>query len=238
MRSAEDSAGAPASRTPRGSWLRFVDACQVAVGRCQIDGAGPVEEVSSALRRAAGQLESHAERLLGAAVVSQIDERIRAQQFLRGATADEPGSLRTNLGDIVLAATASVSPIGPTTDSRVLSVLRYVESEHLHRTCRLDAVAAQLRMSRTHLSRLVLRETGRTFRHLLQVRRMESAAELLIHTRMSIKEIASETGYEHAASFDRKFGRHFHLTPGQFRRQRSRSVVADPKRDALKEPTS
>jgi AraC-like DNA-binding protein len=55
---------------------------------------------------------------------------------------------------------------------------------------------------------------------------------------MSIKEIAAETGYEHAASFDRKFGRHFHETPGQFRRQRSGVVKADPKNDTTGKPTS
>ncbi len=109
-------------------------------------------------------------------------------------------------------------PDGTHIDSRVNAVLDYVEKAHLQPECRLADIAKSLRMSRSHLSRLVLKETGVTFKGHLQLSRMNTAARLLQETNLSIKEIASSTGYEHVPSFDRQFRHYFQVTPGKFRR--------------------
>jgi two-component system response regulator YesN len=103
-------------------------------------------------------------------------------------------------------------------DSRVSAVLNYVRACHLQPDCRLSDIALSLRMSRSHLSRLVLKQTGVTFKGHLQLARMNTAARLLQETNLSIKEIASSTGYEHVPSFDRQFRHYFQVTPGRFRR--------------------
>jgi AraC-like DNA-binding protein len=215
---------APGARRRHTAWLRFIDACQVAVGRSQLESETDAQTLVPSLVDAAARLQTYAERLLGSVIVSQIADRI-------GATAARSGSAAAGPADALRAITAAASANPQEAmDARAAAVLRYVQSRHLSPDCRLVTIARELRMSRTHLSRLVLRETGFTFRHHLQVARMHSAARLLTHTDMSIKEIASATGYEHVPSFDRKFGRHFHLTPGQFRRMGSPTAADQPKR--------
>jgi AraC-like DNA-binding protein len=106
----------------------------------------------------------------------------------------------------------------PTMNPRVASVLTYVEENHNRSSCRLEEVARNLTVSRSYLSRLVLRETGLTFNRHLQLARMNTAARLLQGTALSVKEISAATGYEHVPSFDRQFRKHFRMTPGEFRR--------------------
>ena len=101
---------------------------------------------------------------------------------------------------------------------RVATVLEYVEENHSRSSCRLEEVARTLRVSRSYLSRLVLRETGLTFNRHLQLARMNTAARLLQASSLSVKEISAATGYEHVPSFDRQFRKHFRMTPGEFRR--------------------
>jgi AraC-like DNA-binding protein len=79
-------------------------------------------------------------------------------------------------------------------------------------------IAAQLRVSRSYLSRVVLRETGLSYNKHLQFARMNTAARLLQSTHLSVKEISSSTGYQHVPSFDRQFRNHFKMTPGEFRK--------------------
>lgn len=102
--------------------------------------------------------------------------------------------------------------------SRVAAVLEYIQEHHSRSSCRLEEVARTLRVSRSYLSRLVLRETGLTFNRHLQLARMNTAARLLQASSLSVKEISAATGYEHVPSFDRQFRKHFRMTPGEFRR--------------------
>jgi transcriptional regulator GlxA family with amidase domain len=50
---------------------------------------------------------------------------------------------------------------------------------------------------------------------------MRQATDFLVHTNMSIKEIASTVGYEHASSFSRAFERRFRQVPSRFRQAQS-----------------
>jgi AraC-like DNA-binding protein len=102
--------------------------------------------------------------------------------------------------------------------SRVTAVLAYIAEAHSRSSCRLEEIAAQLRVSRSYLSRVVLRETGLSYNKHLQFARMNTAARLLQSTHLSVKEISSSTGYQHVPSFDRQFRNHFKMTPGEFRK--------------------
>jgi len=102
---------------------------------------------------------------------------------------------------------------------RVSAVLAYIAEAHSRSSCRLSEISAQLHVSRSYLSRLVLRETGLSYNKHLQLARMSTAARLLQSTHLSVKDISSATGYEHVPSFDRQFRNHFKTTPGEFRRR-------------------
>lgn len=123
--------------------------------------------------------------------------------------------------------TVWVGPDGTEVDWRVNAVLQYVELGHANSGCCLADIAQQLQVSKSHLSRLVVKETGVTFQAHLQLARMSAAEGLLQETNFTIKEISAKTGYVHVPSFDRSFRRSFGITPGQYRHLRN-APAADP----------
>lgn len=85
--------------------------------------------------------------------------------------------------------------------ARLLAYLR----EHIDQPLSLTDAADAVHLSPTYLARLVKRETGNTFVELLTRRRIARAKELMIHTSLSIKEIAFHTGFSDVAYFSRRF---------------------------------
>lgn len=85
--------------------------------------------------------------------------------------------------------------------SRLLAYLRV----HLHQPVSLSDAAAAVHLSPTYLAHLVKRETGKTFVELLTARRIAHARALLLHTNLSVKEIAFQAGFTDAAYFGRRF---------------------------------
>jgi AraC-like DNA-binding protein len=86
----------------------------------------------------------------------------------------------------------------------------------------LSDLAAELNLSKSHLQHLFKREAGLPLGHLLGIQRLQIAAQLLSHTNMRIKEIASATGYGHTSSFIRAFERCFDQAPQLYRRNWNR----------------
>lgn len=116
-------------------------------------------------------------------------------------------------------ADPAASASAPASDRRVAEALRHVEATDPGQRTSLTQVAAQLRVSPSHLNRLIERETGQTFTAHERAARMTLAASLLQTTMLSVKEVATQAGYRHASSFDRWFRRMFGMTPGQYRRR-------------------
>ncbi len=86
-------------------------------------------------------------------------------------------------------------------------------------------IATALRVSCTHLSRSIKKETGQGFRaHLISARILDARRHLLDPT-LSVKEIATSVGYESTSSFDREFRRLHGLSPTEWRRQASELEV-------------
>ncbi len=125
-----------------------------------------------------------------------------------------------------VGADPATSAASPSTDRRVAEALRQVEATDPGQRPSLTQVAAQLRVSPSHLNRLIERETGQTFTAHERAARMTLAASLLQTTTLSVKEVATQAGYSHASSFDRWFRRMFSMTPGQYRRRREAAPQA------------
>ncbi len=184
-----------------GAWLEFVGECHAAIERIEQGALEP--RLTSTLLAAATRLQTRTARVLALTMISRVAGRMST----------------TNPMSISAAVMESSDRLpAPTINPRVAAVLEYVEDNHSRSSCRLETVAQTLRVSRSYLSRLVLRETGRTFNRHLQLARMNTAARLLQTSSLSVKEISAATGYEHVPSFDRQFRKHFRMTPGEFRR--------------------
>ena len=182
------------------AWLEFVGACHGAVERLE-QGSFDARETSR-LIAAATRLQTRTARVLALSMINRVTNRLAAGP----AAAQTPlAAPETDQPDIEFS-------------SRVTAVLAYLAEAHSRSSCRLAEISARLRVSRSYLSRLVLRETGLSYNKHLQFARMNTAARLLQSTHLSVKEISASTGYEHVPSFDRQFRNHFKMTPGEFRK--------------------
>jgi AraC-like DNA-binding protein len=195
------------SRTPPGdsadesnAWLEFVGACHGAVERLE-HGSSDARETPK-LIAAATRLQTRTARVLALSMINRVTNRLAAGPAAAQTALVTPETIQPQI---------QLSP-------RVTAVLAYIAESHSRSSCRLAEISARLRVSRSYLSRLVLRETGLSYNKHLQFARMNTAARLLQSTHLSVKEISSSTGYEHVPSFDRQFRNHFKMTPGEFRK--------------------
>ena len=115
------------------------------------------------------------------------------------------------------AKNGSIKPaalIAALQEKRLRKILEVIESEpprHIH------ALAVECNLSQSHLQHLFKQHTGLGLGHLLNERKLARAAELLVCSNMSIKEVACAVGYEHTSSFTRAFARRFEMSPRRYR---------------------
>ena len=103
-----------------------------------------------------------------------------------------------------LKALASEPHSGPTRRQGMERLMAYLREQDEQPVSLSDAAAA-VHVSPTYLAHLVKRETGKTFVELLTARRIARARELLVHTDLTVKEIAFRSGFTDVAYFSRRF---------------------------------
>ena len=84
----------------------------------------------------------------------------------------------------------------------------------------LDELAAEACLSPFHFSRLFQKATGLSPHRYVTERRVREAKSKLAEGRLSLVEIALESGFGSQGNFNRIFRKRTGLTPGQFRSQR------------------
>ncbi|MHC4887601.1 MAG: helix-turn-helix domain-containing protein, partial [Planctomycetota bacterium] len=92
---------------------------------------------------------------------------------------------------------------------------------HLNENLNVSDLAALMRVSREHLSRVFTLQTGTPLYRYVVRQKMLEAARLLKESDLSAKEVSRKLGYAEPAHFSRLFKSAFQLTPGQFRRHGS-----------------
>jgi AraC-like DNA-binding protein len=95
----------------------------------------------------------------------------------------------------------------------------------------IQALAQYLRVSRSHLSRVIKRETGHSAQWHLTHTRLQHAERLLQDAHLSIKEVAAATGFRSTSCFDRQFHRTYGVPPSVYRTHK-----ASPLRSCPQEP--
>ncbi len=101
-------------------------------------------------------------------------------------------------------------------DEAVLRVQEWIEVHHAE-PLRIEALARRFGFSERNLKRRFQGATRIAPTQYLQRVRIDKAKKLLIASRLSIKEIAYEVGYENASFFVRLFKRELGCTPAQWR---------------------
>jgi AraC-like DNA-binding protein len=74
-------------------------------------------------------------------------------------------------------------------------------------------------MSTSYLTKLIKRETGSTFKVLVQQQRMAVARRLLQESDLSVTDVARNVGYANMSFFYRVFEREYGMRPGECRRR-------------------
>lgn len=105
-------------------------------------------------------------------------------------------------------------------EHRIRKILKLIESEPARS---IQELAAEFKLSHSHLQHLFKQQTGMQLGHLLLEQRLLRAAYLLENSTMSVKEIAYMVGYEHTSSFTRAFERRFTVPPRNYRHQHHRN---------------
>ena len=133
---------------------------------------------------------------------------------------DEPDSrasqLTMGLLLLQLLRHCDPQPEGAAVDGTVLRALRYIEDQYA--TASLEAFARAENRPAAEVSRAVHRETGSTFKELLQRRRFAQAASLLQTTSLSAADVAYAVGYSNTSYFHRRFRELYGMSPREYRR--------------------
>ncbi len=82
-------------------------------------------------------------------------------------------------------------------------------------------VARQIGMGRSYFSQCYKKFTGLSFGDTLRKIRIEHAKQMLLHTDLSVYEIASKVGFEDDKHFSRVFRDQVTLYPTEFRARRT-----------------
>ncbi len=105
----------------------------------------------------------------------------------------------------------------------VKSFLLLIE-ENYHRNLRVNDYADMLAVTPNHLTQMVRQITGKTSVSLLQEKYIVETKRLLLHSSLTVSEIASMLNFEDQSYFTKFFKRITGLTPVQYRKKSMKST--------------
>ena len=97
----------------------------------------------------------------------------------------------------------------------MFSVLDYIEHHYQNGT--LAEISELSHLPTYQVSRILKKRTGKNFKELLQLRRLQQAAYLLQNTTLSIDKIIVHIGYENSSYFYRVFREKYGCSPSEYR---------------------
>jgi len=96
-----------------------------------------------------------------------------------------------------------------------VAVLQYIDAQY--KTASLAELAGILHYDQGWLSREIKKRIGKSFKDLVQAKRMNIAAYLLAETNIPVTKIIENVGYENQSFFYRKFKERFNVSPNDYR---------------------
>ena len=137
--------------------------------------------------------------------------------LLRGASPNRRSICQTTMGLLFMQLLNYTDRLvsRSTEEAAIVKVLRYIEENYP--TGSLTEIADALHYDPCWLSREIKRRTGKTFKELLQEKRLTQAAYFLKHTSLHVDEIGEAVGYSNLSYFHRIFQEKFGVTPKKYR---------------------
>lgn len=131
--------------------------------------------------------------------------------------------LRNLLSDLWLELFNTLSPVirspEDTPDlysSRIKKMMTYIEN-HYAENITLKSIATSASISERECNRHFQKQIHETPLQYLQEFRIDNAANLLLHSDMSITDVALKSGFENSSYFSKVFKQHMHCTPKVYR---------------------
>lgn len=133
--------------------------------------------------------------------------------LIKGAAPNRRSICQTTMGLLFMQLLNHTDRLvsGSAEEADTVKVLRYIEENY--RTGSLTEIADTLHYDLYWLSREIKRRTGKTFKELLQEKRLTQAAYFLKHTSLHVDEIGEAVGYSNLSYFHRIFLEKYGLTP-------------------------
>jgi len=100
-------------------------------------------------------------------------------------------------------------------DQEVVSILTYID-RHFS-TVSLEELSRVFGYNKGYISMKLKKETGSSFKSLLNSKKINVAKELLKETNLSVEEIAVNVGYNEPSSFFKLFKKYTNMTPNEYR---------------------
>ena len=104
----------------------------------------------------------------------------------------------------------------------LFSVLDYID--HHYQSGTLAEISELSHLPTYQVSRLLKKRTGKNFKELLQLRKMQQAAYLLQNSTLSIDKIIEHIGYENSSYFYRMFREKYGCSPSEYRESGGQSI--------------
>lgn len=112
-------------------------------------------------------------------------------------------------------------------DGRMKEILDFIDQNYMRPDMSLVMAAERFGMTGPWFSKIFKEAVGKNFIEYMTEKRLDMAAKLLVETDDSVGTIVSKVGYSDAASFTRKFTRHFLVSPGVYRKTERKKGSGD-----------
>lgn len=97
----------------------------------------------------------------------------------------------------------------------IFQILGYIDENY--RDGELTELASLLNYDIYWLSRTIKKLLGRTYKELLQIKRLNQAVFLLLNTKLSVADVCNAIGYDNTSYFHRIFKKHYGMSPKEYR---------------------
>ncbi|MCU6712101.1 helix-turn-helix domain-containing protein [Paenibacillus sp. J5C_2022] len=99
------------------------------------------------------------------------------------------------------------------------NILGYIQEHYMDFDYSVQQVADHFHMSQASLSQLFKEQTGTSLLEYEIQLKLDKAKQLLVTSKLPLKDIATEVGYFNVNSFIRRFKQSIGITPGEYRKQ-------------------
>ena len=107
----------------------------------------------------------------------------------------------------------------PEISSGIASQVMFWLDEHYTHKFSLATLAQELNKSKSYVSRRFQIETGESILDYLNTLRLRKACEALLHSEISVREVAQKVGFSEVTYFISAFGKGIGETPLQYRKR-------------------